>query len=88
MTRSLNKSLTISTAAGSPFWIGEITMQVFFHYIYSIYMIKPTLSCSYSLSLKKTADIMFGGKQVAVCGYGEVRLLIPVKDSFYCQYAS
>ncbi|XP_016378643.1 putative adenosylhomocysteinase 3 isoform X5 [Sinocyclocheilus rhinocerous] len=23
-------------------------------------------------SLKKTADIMFGGKQVAVCGYGEV----------------
>ncbi|XP_051739418.1 adenosylhomocysteinase like 2a isoform X2 [Ctenopharyngodon idella] len=23
-------------------------------------------------SLKKTADVMFGGKQVAVCGYGEV----------------
>ena len=23
-------------------------------------------------SLKKTTDIMFGGKQVLVCGYGEV----------------
>ena len=27
-----------------------------------------------SLSLKRTTDVMFGGKQVVVCGYGEVRL--------------
>lgn len=25
-----------------------------------------------SASLKRTTDIMFGGKQVVVCGYGEV----------------
>lgn len=25
------------------------------------------------LSLKRTTDVMFGGKQVVVCGYGEVR---------------
>lgn len=24
-------------------------------------------------SLKRTTDVMFGGKQVVVCGYGEVR---------------
>lgn len=27
-------------------------------------------------SLKRTTDVMFGGKQVVVCGYGEVRFLI------------
>lgn len=26
-------------------------------------------------SLKRTTDVMFGGKQVVVCGYGEVRSL-------------
>lgn len=28
--------------------------------------------CLVSGSLKRTTDIMFGGKQVVVCGYGEV----------------
>lgn len=27
---------------------------------------------SWSFRLKRTTDIMFGGKQVLVCGYGEV----------------
>ena len=27
-----------------------------------------------SYSLKSTMDIMFGGKTVCVCGYGEVRM--------------
>lgn len=26
----------------------------------------------FSHSLKRTTDVMFGGKQVVVCGYGEV----------------
>ena len=26
-------------------------------------------------SLKRTTDVMFGGKQVLVCGYGEVRFV-------------
>lgn len=32
-------------------------------------------SCRESIidSLKRTTDVMFGGKQVVVCGYGEVR---------------
>lgn len=32
-------------------------------------------------SLKRTTDVMFGGKQVVVCGYGEVsrRLLLFIK---------
>lgn len=29
--------------------------------------------CFSFLSLKRTTDMMFGGKQVVVCGYGEVR---------------
>lgn len=31
-----------------------------------------TLIFGFSISLKRTTDIMFGGKQVVVCGYGEV----------------
>lgn len=32
-----------------------------------------TVICIFSiLSLKRTTDVMFGGKQVVVCGYGEV----------------
>lgn len=30
--------------------------------------------CVSILRLKRTTDVMFGGKQVVVCGYGEVRL--------------
>lgn len=30
---------------------------------------------SFFPSLKRTTDMMFGGKQVVVCGYGEVRAL-------------
>lgn len=32
-----------------------------------------TLFISHDSSLKRTTDVMFGGKQVVVCGYGEVR---------------
>ncbi len=31
--------------------------------------------CVLCSSLKRTTDVMFGGKQVVVCGYGEVRSL-------------
>ena len=31
--------------------------------------------CTFS-SLKRTMDIMFGGKMVCVCGYGEVSLAV------------
>lgn len=27
---------------------------------------------AYNFSLKRSTDVMFGGKQVVVCGYGEV----------------
>lgn len=30
-----------------------------------------------SYSLKRTTDVMFGGKQVVVCGYGEVSSASP-----------
>jgi S-adenosylhomocysteine hydrolase len=26
----------------------------------------------YTFSLKRTTDVMFGGKQILICGYGEV----------------
>lgn len=32
----------------------------------------------FSARLKRTTDMMFGGKQVVVCGYGEVRLTLSV----------
>lgn len=32
----------------------------------------PNTGLSLSPSLKRTTDVMFGGKQVVVCGYGEV----------------
>lgn len=30
------------------------------------------INFSFFCSLKRTTDVMFGGKQVLVCGYGEV----------------
>lgn len=35
----------------------------------------PNTGLSLSPSLKRTTDVMFGGKQVVVCGYGEVSFL-------------
>ncbi len=31
-----------------------------------------TVDFLFLVSLKRTTDVMFGGKQVVVCGYGEV----------------
>ncbi|KAK6624198.1 S-adenosylhomocysteine hydrolase-like protein 1 [Polyplax serrata] len=46
-------------------------------------------SCRESIidSLKRSTDVMFGGKQVAVCGYGEVRqgLLPGPQGSWMCR---
>ena len=36
-----------------------------------------------SYSLKRTTDVMFGGKQVLVCGYGEVSELGPSREFFH-----
>lgn len=33
-------------------------------------------------SLKRTTDIMFGGKQVVVCGYGEVNHCLILKKYY------
>ena len=45
--------------------------------MYKLHPSKVHLSFHYfktlfSYSLKRTTDVMFGGKQVLVCGYGEV----------------
>ena len=32
--------------------------------------------CLFITSLKRTTDVMFGGKQVLVCGYGEVSTVL------------
>lgn len=62
-----NRSLTISTAAVNPSWMGMTLLYLF------VVVIKQTQrSCFFLHSLKRTTDIMFGGKQVVVCGYGEV----------------
>lgn len=34
--------------------------------------------------LKRTTDMMFGGKQVVVCGYGEVRFDLPFITCLKC----
>jgi len=38
----------------------------------SVRLTNPNTGLSLSPSLKRTTDVMFGGKQVVVCGYGEV----------------
>lgn len=36
-----------------------------------------------SFRLKRTTDIMFGGKQVVVCGYGEVSEMLNLSGTTY-----
>lgn len=38
----------------------------------------------FSPRLKRTTDMMFGGKQVVVCGYGEVRFNLPAVRCLKC----
>lgn len=40
--------------------------------ISGVRLTNPNTGLSLSPSLKRTTDVMFGGKQVVVCGYGEV----------------
>lgn len=56
--------------------LGTVSMRQFFqncHTVVSLQWQHITIICPYSIfRLKRTTDVMFGGKQVVVCGYGEV----------------
>lgn len=42
---------------------------------FAVCLTGPKAGLSLSSSLKRTTDVMFGGKQVVVCGYGEVSFM-------------
>lgn len=46
----------------------------FIPWYWGLRLISVVLILALFLSLKRTTDMMFGGKQVVVCGYGEVKL--------------
>lgn len=76
MTQSPSRNLTTFTAAVNLFWMGEENSSFLKLVITNMQLwYCGTLICVIlliSASLKRTTDIMFGGKQVVVCGYGEV----------------
>lgn len=43
-------------------------------------LLQLSFFCFLFLSLKRTTDMMFGGKQVVVCGYGEVSQTFGLQD--------
>ena len=56
--------------------MGRVWLGLSFNFIFSVTKQKfdNLYSCRESIldGLKRTTDVMFGGKHVVVCGYGEV----------------
>lgn len=79
-TRLPSRNSTTFTAAVNLSSTGEgneSSRKLLFFFIWRVKLCciwsKMVITCHFvSASLKRTTDIMFGGKQVVVCGYGEV----------------
>lgn len=77
-----NRSLTTCTAAGSPSWTGEDACGDVEHVkCCDVWQHGPDC-VELAYRLKQTTGVMLGGKQVVVCGYGEVSKHITASASF------
>lgn len=65
-----SRSLTTFTVARSPYWMGK-EWRCDHKHVGWFALQWPELTSS---RLKRATNVMFGGKQVVVCGYGEVGL--------------